>query len=80
MSNEFYEEVHYVLEEYEPVEREVAPLKERLLDSNLWQGGDWYCYDRGQNDGDLGIPSRCNNPFYILGYNQAQEKYQTHQK
>lgn len=74
MYPEYYEEVHYVLEEREILEREVPPLLERLKDQNLWIGCDWHYYDTGINDGSLGI-KRFTNPFYLLGYKKAQEKY-----
>lgn len=76
-SEPFYEGVHYVKEDTEFIEREVAPLSERLLNQNLWQGTDWYYYYQGQKHGDLGINSCCDNPFYMLGYNKAQEKYRS---
>jgi hypothetical protein len=74
MYPEYYEEFHYVVEEREIVEREVPPFSERLKDQNLWIGCDWYYYNAGINDGSLGI-KRSTNPFYLLGYEKAQEKY-----
>lgn len=75
MYPEYYEGFHYLTKDSEPIEREVAPSEERLENQNLWQGTDWYFYRVGQKDGDLGINQRCQNPFYLLGYQKEQEKY-----
>jgi hypothetical protein len=75
MHDELYEGFHYVVEDKEPVEREFLPLEERLQNQNLWQSFDWCFYYKGIDDGSLGI-KRSSNPFYIFGYNKAQEKYQ----
>ena len=75
MYPEDYEGFHYVTKDSEPVEREVVPLSERIPNQNLWQGRDWYFYHLGQRDGDLGINKRCQNSFYLLGYQKEQDKY-----
>ena len=75
MYPEYYEDFHYVSRDEEPIEREVVPEAERIENQNLWQGSDWYFYRLGQKDGDLGINKRCQNPFYLLGYQKEQDKY-----
>lgn len=76
-SEQFYEGFHYVKDEQdtEPIEREIAPLEERIIDQNLWQGVDWGYYYQGQRDGELGFSCHCSDPFYQLGHETAQEKY-----
>jgi hypothetical protein len=78
MYPEYFEEFHYVVQDWEPVEREIPPLEERLKDQNHWQSSDWCCYNRGKHHGDFGIPQQCQNPFYLLGYAKGYEKYQQH--
>ena len=75
MYPEYYEGFHYITKDSEPVEREIAPTDERIKNQNLWQGIDWYFYHLGQRDGDLGINKRCQNSFYLLGYQKEQDKY-----
>lgn len=75
-SEPFYEEAHYIIEDFELIEREVAPIEIRINNQNLWQGNDWHCYYQGKSDSSLGIPARCNNPFYLQGYKEVQDKYQ----
>lgn len=76
MYPEYYEEFHYVDQAIEPVEREILPIAERIQNQNLWHSNDWYYYDQGKVDGDLGVPSKSDNPFYQIGYKKAQAKYQ----